>query len=156
MERLHWVESGRDQDGPPSAREDRRAVGARGAPCAWHELLSKFQLKVEYIKGSTNIVADGLSRWAYLAGGAQDVCGHGSKEDGEQVKKIEEEEACVFVVRRAGKATKRAIVEPEGGGRVGDASVVGEGLRGKCVVGQRMEGGAYAWRGVTGGVTTSW
>ena len=54
------------------------------------------------------------------------MCGHGGKQDPEEVKKTEEEEACVFVMRRAGKATERAIVESEGGARVGDASVVGE------------------------------
>ena len=43
--------------------------GPVGRRARWHESLSKFQLKVEYIKGSTNIVADGLSRWAFRRAG---------------------------------------------------------------------------------------
>ena len=90
--------------------------GPVGRRARWHELLSKFQLKVEYIKGSTNVVADGLSRWAYPAGGAQDVCGHGSKEDGEEVEEMEREEKLVMVVKRvvggdAGRAATATAVE---------------------------------------------
>ena len=90
--------------------------GPVGRRARWHELLSKFRLKVDYIKGSTNIVADGLSRWAYPAGGAQDVCGHGSKEDDEEVKRMaeEEKEVEVLVVRRVQEKKKCAVVEPKG------------------------------------------
>ena len=55
--------------------------GPVGRRARWHALLSTFALRVEYIKGPTNIVADSPSRWAYPAGGAQDLCGHRSKED---------------------------------------------------------------------------
>ena len=43
--------------------------GPVGRRARWHALLSTFALRVEYIKGPTNIVANGLSRWAYPAGG---------------------------------------------------------------------------------------
>ena len=43
--------------------------GPVGQRPRWHELLSKFALRVEYIRGSTNIFADGLPRWAYPTGG---------------------------------------------------------------------------------------
>ena len=79
-------------------------------------MLSNFALRVEYIKGSTNIVADGLSRWAYPTAGAQDLCGHGSKEDDEEVKRMaeEEEEVEVFVVRRVQEKKKSPVFEPKG------------------------------------------
>jgi hypothetical protein len=55
--------------------------GPRGRRARWHETLSQFNVEVEYIKGSENIVADAMSRYAYPASSArEDVCTHGSAE----------------------------------------------------------------------------
>ena len=53
--------------------------GPTGRRARWHELLSKFDLSVVYIPGKDNVVADGLSRWAYPASRAMaDTTIHGS------------------------------------------------------------------------------
>ena len=53
-------------------------LGRRGR---WHEVLSRFNLLIEYIPGDDNADGDTLSRWAYPAGAVQDTNFHGSDED---------------------------------------------------------------------------
>ena len=51
--------------------------------------LSRFRLTVKYTPGKDNVVADGLSRWAYPASQAgPDVCWHGTQQDLEEMEKI--------------------------------------------------------------------
>ena len=60
-------------------------VGHRGR---WHELLSQFQLEVEYKKGSDKVGADAMSHWAFAAcQHAPDACLHGSEEDMKKVQR---------------------------------------------------------------------
>ena len=48
---------------------------------------------MQYLPGKDNVVADGLSRWAYPASQAgPDVCWHGTKQDQEEMSKILAEE----------------------------------------------------------------
>ena len=59
----------------------------------WHETLSKFDLRVVYVPGKDNPVADCLSRWAYPAGKAwMDISSHGDAEETEEAKRISEME----------------------------------------------------------------
>jgi hypothetical protein len=44
-------------------------MGRRGR---WHEFLSRYNIVVVYKEGERNAMADGLSRWAYPAGLADD------------------------------------------------------------------------------------
>ena len=53
-------------------------LGCRGR---WHELLSQFNLTIQYRPGDDNDGADALRRWAYPAGEAQDTNFHGSDAD---------------------------------------------------------------------------
>ncbi len=54
--------------------------GPRGTRGSWHEILSQFDLDIEYLPGAENVVADAMSRWAYPATSArQDISWHGSK-----------------------------------------------------------------------------
>ena len=67
--------------------------GPRGRRARWHETLSQFDLKVQYVPGPENVVPDALSRWAYPASSArEDVSFHGSAEAREEVKKMLEAE----------------------------------------------------------------
>ena len=50
-------------------------LGRRGW---WHEFLSRYHIEVVYKPGNDNTVTDGLSRWAYPAGLADDTNFHGS------------------------------------------------------------------------------
>ena len=75
--------------------------GPAGRRARWHEILSKFDLEVQYMPGKENVVADALSRFAYPACKAfQDTSMHGStlahKEMQEILKqeRLEEREAC--------------------------------------------------------------
>ena len=78
----HWVEEKRDTPSGPSGRRGR-----------WHELLSKFDLTIQYIPGKDNVVADALSRFAYPAAKAfQDTSFHGSEQARLEMKEIVEEE----------------------------------------------------------------
>jgi len=55
----------------PSRLRDRRA--------RWHEILSKFDLEIEYIPGPENYVDDAMSLWAYPASSSrEDISIHGS------------------------------------------------------------------------------
>ena len=64
--------------------------GPRGRRARWHETLSQFNLQVEYIPGSTNNLADAMSRYAYPASSArEDVSFHGSAQACAEVKKID-------------------------------------------------------------------
>ena len=50
-------------------------MGPSGRRARWHLKLSRFRLTVKYTPGKDNVVADGLSRWAYPASQAgPDVC----------------------------------------------------------------------------------
>ena len=60
--------------------------GPRGRRGRWHEILSQFDLTIEYLPGTENLVADAMSRWAYPASSSrQDVSWHGTKEAKEEV-----------------------------------------------------------------------
>ena len=62
--------------------------GARGRRGRWHEILSKFDLEIEYLPGQENVVADAMSRWAYPATSErQDVSWHGTKGAKDDVQK---------------------------------------------------------------------
>ena len=77
-----WVKEKMDTPSGPAGRRAR-----------WHEILSKFDLTVEYQPGKDNIVADALSRFAYPACKAfQDTSVHGNEESREEMKRIIEEE----------------------------------------------------------------
>ena len=52
-------------------------LGRRGR---WYEFLSRFNIVVVYDPGKDNDIADGMSRWAYPAGLADDTNFHGSDE----------------------------------------------------------------------------
>jgi transposase InsO family protein len=68
-------------------------MGPSGRRARWHLTLSRFRLEVQYLPGKDNVVADGLSRWAYPASQAgPDVCWHGTKQDQEEMSKILAEE----------------------------------------------------------------
>ncbi len=67
--------------------------GPVGRRSRWHELLSRFNIVVQYIPGKDNVVADALSRWAYSASKCHpDVSHNGTAEDDEEMTKIEEQE----------------------------------------------------------------
>ena len=53
-------------------------LGPLGRRGRWHEFLSWYHIEVLYEPGKDNTVADGLSRWAYPAGLADDTNFHGS------------------------------------------------------------------------------
>ena len=77
-------------------------LGRRGR---WHEFLSRYHLEVVYKPGNDNTVADGLSRWAYLPGLADDINSHGSDADQKGVIKQErelKETEQSFLAQRAG------------------------------------------------------
>ena len=61
-------------------------LGRRGR---WHEFLSLYHTEVVYKPGKDNIVAKGLSWWAYPAGLADDTNFHGSDADQKGVMKQE-------------------------------------------------------------------
>ena len=53
--------------------------GPTGRKARWHEIFSQFQLSITYQPGSTNIVADAMTRYAYPASlERHDVCAHGT------------------------------------------------------------------------------
>ena len=61
-----WVKETLDTPGGPVGRRSR-----------WYEILSKFDLEVEYMPFNTNMVAYALRRWAYPASqAARDVTEH--------------------------------------------------------------------------------
>ena len=64
-------------------------LGRRGR---WHEFLSRYNIVVVYKPGKDNVVADGLSRWAYPAGEADDTNFHGFDADLEGVSRSEAKE----------------------------------------------------------------
>ena len=64
-------------------------LGRRGQ---WHEFLSRYNIVVVYKPGVDNDVADGMSRWAYPAGLADDTNFHGSDADLEGVTQWEASE----------------------------------------------------------------
>ena len=68
--------------------------GRAGRRARWRETLSRFNLvEIEYIKGKENLVADCMSRYAFLASQAmRDVSKHGTIEDWEEVQEILKEE----------------------------------------------------------------
>ena len=63
--------------------------GPAGRRARWHETMSKFDIKVQYLPGKENLVADAMSRYAYPARKAlQDCTWHGSVEDDEEMREI--------------------------------------------------------------------
>ena len=59
----HWVTENVDTPSGPRGRRGR-----------WHEILSQFDIEIEYLPGPEKLVADAMSRWAYPATSArQDV-----------------------------------------------------------------------------------
>ena len=64
-------------------------LGRRGR---WHEFLSRYNIVAVYKPGADNVIADGLSRWAYPAGVADDTNFHGSDADLEGVMRWEAKE----------------------------------------------------------------
>ena len=65
-------------------------LGRRGR---WHEIFSRFNLKVEYLKGEDNLLPDVLSRWAYPASQAlADLTKHGSVQDAINMQALTYEE----------------------------------------------------------------
>ena len=64
-------------------------LGRRGH---WHEFLSRYNIVVVYKPGADNVIADGLSRWAYPAGVADDTNFHGSDADLEGLMRWEAKE----------------------------------------------------------------
>ena len=77
-----WVHEKMDTPSGPAGRRAR-----------WHEILSKFDLTVQYVPGKDNVVADAMSRFAYPACKTfQDESRHGSVAARAEVKQIIEEE----------------------------------------------------------------
>ena len=78
----HWVTEHVDTTSGPAAWRAR-----------WHETMSQFELKVEYVRGKDNLVADALSRWAYPAiATLQDCSWHGSAQNWAEMHKTMAEE----------------------------------------------------------------
>ena len=68
-------------------KEHVAGMGPTGRRARWHAKLNKFRLDVIHIPGSTNIVSDALSRWAYPAcSGVDDVSWHGTASDTKTMK----------------------------------------------------------------------
>ena len=65
--------------------------GPLGRRARWHEFLSRYHMEVVYEPGKDNTVADGLSRWAYPAGLADDTNFCSSDADQKGVMKQERE-----------------------------------------------------------------
>ena len=90
--------------------------GPAGRRAHWHEVLSKFDLAVQYVSGKDNVVADAMSRFAYPACNAfQDVSAHGSAEARDDVKRIIAEELAEartigMIVRKDGDPSCRHIM----------------------------------------------
>ena len=61
--------------------------GPSGRRARWHDVLSRFNITIEYVSGKTNSAADALSRrWEYPADNSQnDVTIHGTAEDAEEL-----------------------------------------------------------------------
>ena len=66
--------------------------GLLGRGGRWHELLSRYNIVVFYKPGVENNAADGMSRWAYPAGFADDRKFHDSDADLEWVTQWEASE----------------------------------------------------------------
>jgi hypothetical protein len=67
--------------------------GMTGRRARWHEKLSRFNLTVVHVKGTDNVVADAMSRWAYPASsGYGDISIHGSAQQDAEVEEILEKE----------------------------------------------------------------
>ena len=64
-------------------------LGCRGR---WHEFLGGYNIVVIYKPGADNVIADGLSRWTYPTGVADDHNCHGSDADLEGVMRWEAKE----------------------------------------------------------------
>ena len=78
----HWITENVDTPSGPRGRRGR-----------WDEILSNFDLEIEYLPGSDNLVADAMSRFAYPASSAkQDVSWHFSFEGEKEMEKIRAQE----------------------------------------------------------------
>jgi hypothetical protein len=101
----HWVTENVDTPSGPRGRRGR-----------WHEILSQFDLEIEYLPGEENVVADAMSRWAYPATSAkQDVSWHGSakakKEFQDQLAQEFQESRALLVIRAGPKKLQIVGVE---------------------------------------------
>ena len=82
-----------------------------------HETSAKFDLRVAYVPGKDNTMADCLSRWAYPASkGMTDVSAHGHEAETAEAKKIidmesmmEEDGVKCFVVMAADAPLGRKV-----------------------------------------------
>ena len=84
-------------------KEHVAGMGPTGRRARWHSKLNKFRIEVIHVPGSTNIVGDALSRWAYPAhSGYDDISWHGTPQDTEEMKAALEEE------RRKERGTPKA------------------------------------------------
>jgi hypothetical protein len=82
----------------------------------WHEILSRFHVQVEYVKGVENGAADGLSRlWMYPSTTQNDETAHGTPDDEaivEEAERADAEPVPVMPVVTRGAAIPTEI--PEG------------------------------------------
>ena len=70
-------------------KEHVATMGPTGRRARWHAKLNKFRIEVIHIPGSTNIVSDALSRWAYPASsGYEDNSWHGTPDDTEEMAEM--------------------------------------------------------------------
>ena len=83
--------------------------GPTGRRARWHEVLSQFNLTIEYQPGHTNVPADCMSRYAYPAScDKQDVCLHGSSRDSTSIKSY-----LSFEKEAASQDTHQVVQTPE-------------------------------------------
>lgn len=89
--------------------------GPRGRRARWHSTLAQFDLKVEYVPGPENVVADAMSRWANPASSArEDVSSHGSalaRDEVHEIMKKEREDEETLENGQYG--TRNWVVDPE-------------------------------------------
>ena len=90
-------------------------TGPTGRQARWHQLMAHFDVYVEYITGTQNLVADAMTRLAYPAGGGfKDDSKHGGHEETVQVHKDEvqyrmEERACRILIIQDDEGTQMLI-----------------------------------------------
>ena len=92
-------------------------LGRRGR---WHEFVSRYNIVVIYKPGKDNDVGDGMSRWAYPAGLADDTNFHGSDADLKGYEDWEAQEKAwndalidgLFISREVVSLDPRAAIRP--------------------------------------------
>jgi hypothetical protein len=103
----NWVTEHVETPSGPSGRRGR-----------WHQILSQFDLEIQYIPASQNLVADCMSRWAYPATSSrQDVSWHGSleakKEVAEMIAREKNEGRTVCIARFSARTLSFALERPQ-------------------------------------------